>query len=112
MEVRNFLLHWHQPIYTKNKQTYPISRNHAKIRDNHNLKWLRVAISYHKIPSLGQAFKGIISTKLTKDVISEEYFNLSCNCSRLSKVNGEYFFGGTYRKLIVAYKAEYRDYNS
>ena len=82
-----------------------------KLRDKYNLKWLRIAISYHKFPSLGQAFMGDLTTKLTRHVKSRDFEDLPCNCNRASKIDGLCMFGGDCRKAIVVYKTECRDCN-
>ena len=66
-------------------------------------------MSYHNFLSLGQVFQGDLSTKLTKNVISEDFAKLPCNCNQSSKTNDECMFGGDCRKSIVIYKAECRE---
>ena len=87
----------------------PMHATIKKLRDKYNLKWLRVAISYHKFPNLSQAFMGDLTAKLTKNVNSRDFEDLPCNCNRASKVNGVCMFGGECRKSIVVYKAECKD---
>ena len=77
-----------------------------KLRDNYNLKWLRVQMSYHRFPNLGQALQGDLNGKLIKNIRSEDYADLECNCNITSKVNGSCAFGGDCRKSVVVYKAE------
>ena len=61
-------------------------------------------MSYHKLPNLGQAFQ----EDLIKNVISEDFADLLCNCNNASKGNGEYMFGGDCLKSVVLYNAEYK----
>ena len=80
-----------------------------KLRDDFNLKWLRVSISYHRFSNLGQGFQGDLSGKLTKNVQSEDFAQLKCNCNKKSLVNGECAYGGECRASIVVYKAECKE---
>ena len=80
-----------------------------KLRDKYKLKWLRVAISYHKFPNLGQAFMGDLTKKLTRNVKSRDFEDLPCNCNRASKIDGTCMFGGNCRKSIIVYKAKCKD---
>ena len=63
-------------------------------------------MSYHRFPNLGQALQGDLTSKLIKNVRSEDYADLECNCNSTSKVNGSCAFGGDCRKSVVVYKAE------
>ena len=56
--------------------------------------------------NLGQAFQGDLNGKLIKNIRSEDYADLECNCNITSKVNGSCAFGGDCRKSVVVYKAE------
>ena len=63
-------------------------------------------MSYHRFSNLGQAFQGDLNGKLIKNIKSQDYVNLECNCNIKSKVNGACAFGGDCRKSVVVYKAE------
>ena len=80
-----------------------------KLRDNYNLKWLRVSMSYHRFPNLGQAFQGDLCSKLIKNVNSLDFGDMPCNCNRTSRINGECVYKGDCRKSLVVYKAECND---
>ena len=66
-------------------------------------------MSYHRFSNLGQAFQGDLSGKLTKNVQSEDFARLKCNCNKTSLVNGECAYGGDCRASIVVYKAECKE---
>jgi hypothetical protein len=76
-----------KPPYT-NKNPPPFHVIIKKLRDNYNLKWLvRVQqMSYHRFSNLGQAFQGDLDGKLIKNIRSEDYADLECNCNITSKV--------------------------
>jgi len=76
------------------------------LRNNYNLKWLRINMSYHRFTNLSQAFQGDLNTKLSKNIGSADFADLPCNCNRSSKVNGKCMYNGECRKSIVIYKAE------
>ena len=82
-----------------------------KLRDKYKLKWLRIAISYHKFTNLGQAFMGDLTKKLTRNVKSRDFKDLPCNCNRASKIDRTCKFGGECRKSIIVYKAKCEDCN-
>lgn len=58
-------------------------------------------MSYHKFPSIGQVFLGDLRTKLTNNVISEDFADLPCNCDIPPKVNSECMVSGDYRISIA-----------
>ena len=67
-------------------------------------------MSYHRFSNLGQAFQGDLNGKLIKNIRSEDYADLECNCNIVtSKVNGICVYSGEYRKSVVVYKAECKD---
>ena len=84
----------------------PFHETITKIRNKFNLKWLRVSMSYHKFPNLGQLFQSDLTTKLTKGLESLDFMDLPCNCNVRTKVNGKCWFNGECRKSIVVYKAK------
>jgi len=84
----------------------PFHETITRLRNKYNLKWLRVSISYHKFPNLGQQFQSDLTSKLQKDLKSEDFMDRPCNCTRTSKVNGECLYKRNCRKSIVVYKAE------
>ena len=51
--------------------------------------------------NLGQALQGDLNGKLIKNIRSEDYADLECNCNITSKVNGSCAFGGDCRKSVV-----------
>jgi len=84
----------------------PFHETITKLRNKYNLKWLRVSMSYHKFPNLGQLFQSDLTRKLTKTIESLDFMDLPCNCNKNSKINGECIFKGNCRKSIVVYKAK------
>ena len=75
-----------------------------KLRNKHNLKWLRISMSYHKFANLGELFSGDLTGKVMKGVESLDFMDRDCNCNRASMVDGNCIFGGDCRKCIVVYK--------
>ena len=98
-------------MLTENKQTPPMHATIKWLRDKYILKWLRVAVLYHKSPNLSQAFMGDLMTKLTNHIKYRDLEDLTWNCNRASKIDGFCMFGGQCRKSIVVYKTEYKDCN-
>ena len=80
-----------------------------KLRDNHNLKRLRVSMSYHRFPNLGQAFQSGLNVKLTKNIGLANFSELPFNCNRISRVDRTCMYEGECRISIVVYKEECKD---
>lgn len=76
-----------------------------KLKSKHNIKWLRLSMSYHRFPNVAEAFSGDLNGKLNKGIGSKDFEDLPCNCNAASKINGECIFKGKCRQSIVIYKA-------
>ena len=46
-----------------------------KLKIKHNLKWLRVSMSYHKFPNLSKIFSGDLTGKLMKGIKSLDFID-------------------------------------
>lgn len=76
-----------------------------RLRNKHNLKWLRVSMSYHKFANLRKIFSGdLTGMKVIKSI--EDIMDRVCNCNKDLKIDGECIFGGNRRKSEVIYKYE------
>ena len=84
----------------------PFHETITKLRNKFNLKWLRISMSYHKFPNLGQIFQSDLTTKLMKYMESMDFVDLPCNCNARSKMNGKIWFNGECRKSIVVYNVK------
>ena len=58
----------------------PIYKTIQKLKEKHNLPWIRVAMSYHCFTKLKERFSGDIVSKLNEGVPSFGFDNLECNC--------------------------------
>ena len=79
-----------------------------KLRDKHNLKWLRTSMSYHKFANLSEMFASDVNKKLMEGIGSKDFDTLKCNCYS-TKVDGKCIFNLECRKSIVVYKAECKE---
>ena len=92
-------------IGISNVWTKPISLSLKKLRNEHELKWLRPSISYHKFSNLCEKFSSDVTTKLMRGIKDLEEMDCSCNCNRMSlKANGTCLYGGKCRKGTIVYK--------
>ena len=46
-----------------------------QLRNKHNLKWLRLSMSYHRFPNLREKLQGDLTVKLNKYLSSEDFTN-------------------------------------
>ena len=76
------------------------------LRDKHNLKWLRISMSYHKFSNVRELLSGDLTGKIMKDVVLLDFMDRDCNCNKASLVKGKCIYGGNCRKSIVVYKCE------
>jgi hypothetical protein len=83
----------------------PIHQILKKLRNKHELKWLRISMSYHKFQNLQELFQSDLSCKLMRGVGSKDFDDLKCNCNTRTKINGNCTYGDHCRKSIVVYKA-------
>ena len=74
----------------------------------HGLKWLRLSMSYHKFPNMGENLQGDLTSKLMEGIESKDFYKLECNCNKNTKENGECIYGGDCWASNVVYKAECR----
>ena len=64
-----------------------------KLRNKHNLKWLRISMSYHKFPNLRELFSGDLTGKMMRDIDSLDFIDRECNCNKASLVDGRCIYG-------------------
>ena len=65
----------------------------------HGLKWLRVRMSYHRFPNLGEVLQGDMIGKLRKGIGSKYLLDRECNCSSTTKVKFECAYEGDCRPI-------------
>ena len=58
----------------------PIHGTVKSIRDKHDLKWLRISMSYHRFTNLREILQGDLSGKIMHGIQSLEFMNEPCNC--------------------------------
>ena len=51
-----------------------------RLRNKHNLRWLRISMSYHRFNNLRELFQGHLNSVIMKPVESEDYRDRPCNC--------------------------------
>ena len=42
----------------------------------HGLKWLRLSMSYHKFPNMGENLQGDLKSKLMEGIESKDFYKL------------------------------------
>jgi hypothetical protein len=84
----------------------PILRVILKLRKKYNLKWLRVAMSYHRFTNVRETFQADLSSKLTDGLVSMDFECLKCNCNTNKGKNGFCKYDNCCREQVVVYQAE------
>ena len=74
------------------------------VNNAHDLKWLRVRMSYHRFPNLGEVLHGDMIGKLRKGIGSKDFLDREYNCSSSTKVKGECAYEGDCRACCIVYK--------
>ena len=84
---------------------HPIHRTLKRLRNNHNLKWLRISMSYYRFPNLSEMLQGDLSRKLLDGVESLDFIDRECNC-RTGATPGQGLcpYRGNCRKSVIVYK--------
>jgi hypothetical protein len=72
-----------------------------KLRNKHDLKWLRVSMSYHRFTNLREILQGDLSGKITQGVESLDLKNRDCNCTGNK---GECNYDGICRRRVIVYE--------
>jgi hypothetical protein len=83
-----------------------------KLKIKHNLKWLRFKMCYKRHCNLAEKFNGILNNKLNKDLISLDFENNTCNCSKKALVNGKCAYDDKCRSKCIIYQANCKICNS
>ena len=102
--------------YNKRRQVYfclgvsgwhsePVHVILKRLRNQFNLKWLRISMSYHRFANLRQMYQRDKENKLMNGIFCGDCIDRPCNCSMVSQVNGECPFGGKCRQQFVIYEA-------
>ena len=76
-----------------------------EMKNKHNIKWIRITMSYHKFVNIREIFQGGLNRKLMKGVGSRDYKNLPCNCIKKLKKDSECVYSDDCRKHMVVYQA-------
>jgi hypothetical protein len=76
-----------------------------RLRDQFNLKWLRISMSYHRFANLRQMYQRDKEKKMMDGIYCGDCVDRPCNCSKASQVNGECPFGGKCRQHFLVYEA-------
>jgi hypothetical protein len=85
----------------------PLHKELKRLRNKHNLKWLRTAMSYHKFSTLGEKFNSDLSGKIMKGVYDLEWSDRACNCNSKTLLdNGHCLYKSQCRKSLVVYNLE------
>ena len=85
---------WESPIHVTLK----------RLRNKHNLKWLRISMSYHRFPNFREMLQGDLSRKLRDGVESLDFKDKKCNCRPGMIEHGMCPYRGNCLKMIVVYK--------
>ena len=91
----------------KGKNSLPVKLK--ELRNKHELKWLRLSMSYHRFPNLRETIQGDLTVKLNDNIISSDFRDRPCNCCSKLKPNGQCIYKGNCRKSITIYKATCHD---
>ena len=75
-----------------------------RLRNKHELRWLRVTMSYHRFRNLRELFQGHLNDALLKNVVSEDYCDRPCNCR-----NDTCLYNNCCRKQLIVYKVKVRN---
>jgi hypothetical protein len=62
---------WNDPVHATLKELW----------NKHELTWLRVTMSYHKLSNLREIFQGDLNRKLIDGIISCNFMDRPCNCN-------------------------------
>jgi hypothetical protein len=82
----------------------PIHKILKKLRNQFDLKWLRVSMSYHCFPNMREMLQGDLLKKLTKGIESMDFkVRDCCNC-RGGRGPGKCQYRGFCRILIIIYR--------
>ena len=85
---------WSKPIHVRIK----------KLVKQYKLTWLRFKMSYHRFSNFREMIGGSIDTKINENVVSQDFVDRSCNCSRTCLDNkGNCTYGGRCRNKCVVY---------
>ena len=77
-----------------------------KLRDYNGIIWLRLRMSYHRSPNLGELSQGDLVSKIRRDLASKDFLDRECNCNTTTKVNGRCVYGGECLICCVIYKVK------
>jgi cell pole-organizing protein PopZ len=86
----------------------PLHKTAKKLRDKHDLKWLRVRMIHKRHQNLKEMLLGDIATKVTSGIVEAGYAKKTkkklCNCRSSCKVDGECLYGENCELKCVIYK--------
>ena len=82
----------------------PIHTIIKRLRQYHDVKWLRYRMSYKRFCSVENSIQGDLRGKQDEGVVSDDYSDWKCNCGPGKKRDGECMFkGGLCRSKCVIY---------
>ena len=74
-----------------------------ELKKKHNMRFLRISMSYHKFSNVREIFQGDLTSKIMEGIQSRDFINRSCNCNKKTKVNGICPYNGKCRHSMVVY---------
>ena len=82
--------------------TTPISLSLKILRNEHELKWLRPSMSFHKLSNLRDKFTSDVTTKLMRGIKDLEEIDRPCNCNHTSlKADSTCLYREKCRKVTI-----------
>ena len=85
----------------------PIHITIKRLREYHDVKWLRYRMSYKRFGSVENTIQADFRAKVDRGIMSDDYGDWVCNCGPSKKRDGKCMFeGGLCRTKCVIYKFE------
>jgi hypothetical protein len=73
------------------------------LKERHNLRWLRVSMSYHRFPNMRDIFQSQLFAKMIENVESLDFKTRDCSCRSPTK---SCQYGNICRVPVVVYKVK------
>ena len=83
----------------------PIHSIINRLREEFDLKWLRVSMSYRRFTNLREIFQGDLAKKLMRGLRSANFATLQCNC-QLGPNHQGCGYNGHCRKRVIVYETK------
>ena len=84
--------------------TTPIWVIIKRLKTKYDLGWLRSSMAYHRYSNLREIFNGDLTYKLNKEIISDDFKKLPCNCKDRATIGCNY--NNHCRDSIVVYRVQ------